>query len=46
MTTGLPIEKKLGIVVGHHSITHHLKEALAAYSAEEVQGVLTAPILF
>ena len=32
--------KEFGIVVDYYGLAHHLKEALAAYSAEDVEGRL------
>jgi type I restriction enzyme R subunit len=32
--------KRVGIVVDYYGVAHHLKEALAAYAAEDVEGAL------
>ncbi len=34
------VEKDFGIVVDYYGVARHLKEALAAYAAEDIEGVL------
>ena len=36
------VEKQAGIVVDYYGVARHLKEALAAYSAEDIEGVLNS----
>lgn len=34
------VDKGFGIVVDYYGVAHHLKDALAAYSAEDIEGAL------